>query len=44
MSGTGDMTFTPDSYTGTMKVTMDQGSMKMDMTGNEPGRTATRRR
>jgi len=38
MSGTGDMTFTPDSYTGTMKVTMDQGSMKMDMTGKRTGK------
>src|SRR5947207_1204842 len=38
MSGTGDITYQPDSYQGTMTVTMDQGSMKMDLSGRRTGK------
>src|SRR5262245_36646523 len=37
MSGTGDMTFAPDSYTGTMNVSMEGQAMKMDMAGKKTG-------
>jgi hypothetical protein len=38
MSGTGDMTFTPDSYTGTMNVSMEGRAMKMDLSGKKTGK------
>jgi hypothetical protein len=37
MSGTGDMTFQTDSYAGTMIVSMEGGSMKMDLSGRKTG-------
>jgi len=37
MTGTGEMTFTDDSYTGTMKMNMPQGAMTMKMTGTRVG-------
>jgi hypothetical protein len=38
MSGTGDMTFTQDSYTGTMNVAMEGQAMKMNLSGKKTGR------
>jgi uncharacterized protein DUF3617 len=38
MSGTGEITYQPDSYQGTMSVTMDQGSMRMELSGRRTGK------
>ena len=37
MTGTGEMTFADDSYTGTMKMNMAQGAMSMKMEGKRLG-------
>jgi hypothetical protein len=37
MTGTGEMTFTDDSYTGTLKTEMAQGQMAMKMAGKRLG-------
>lgn len=37
MTSTGEMTFTEDSYNGTMKVDMQQGQMTMKMAGKRVG-------
>jgi hypothetical protein len=37
MTGTGEMTFADDSYTGTMKMNMAQGAMAMKMEGKRLG-------
>ena len=37
MTGTGEMTFADDSYTGTMKMNMTQGAMSMKMEGKRLG-------
>jgi Protein of unknown function (DUF3617) len=37
MTGTGEITFKDDSYTGTMKMTTPQGSMSMKMDGKRLG-------
>ena len=37
MTGTGEMTFDDDSYTGTMKMNMAQGAMAMKMEGKRLG-------
>ena len=37
MTGTGEMTFTDDSYTGTLKTDMAQGQMTMKMAGKRLG-------
>jgi hypothetical protein len=37
MTGTGEMTFGDDSYTGTMKMNMAQGAMSMKMEGKRLG-------
>jgi Protein of unknown function (DUF3617) len=37
MTGTGEITLTDDSYTGTMKMTTPQGSMSMKMDGKRLG-------
>jgi|SRR5688500_1769431 hypothetical protein len=37
MTSTGEMTFTGDSYTGTMKMNMPQGDMSMKLTGKHVG-------
>lgn len=37
MTGTGEMTFTDDSYTGTLKTDMAQGQMTMKMSGKRVG-------
>jgi hypothetical protein len=37
MTSTGEMTFTDDSYVGTMKMNMPQGDMSMKLTGKRVG-------
>jgi hypothetical protein len=37
MTGTGEMTFKGDSYTGTIKMTMPQGEMTMKLAGKRVG-------
>ena len=37
MTGTGEMTFANDSYTGTMKMTSTQGELTMKMSGKRLG-------
>ena len=37
MTGTGEMTFGDDSYTGVMKMNMAQGAMSMKMEGKRLG-------
>jgi uncharacterized protein DUF3617 len=37
MTGTGEMTFADDTYTGTMKMNMAQGAVSMKMEGKRLG-------
>jgi hypothetical protein len=37
MNGTGELTFVDDSFTGTMKMAMEQGAMTIKMTGKRVG-------